>query len=182
MVDRGAVRPHRRGRRVHHRRDRRGARRQPDPDPEAGRRRVDGRGRVHRLRRVRGGLPERRRQPVHRRQARPPQPAPAGPGRALQPAPRRWSRRWRSTSGRARTTASARRPARRDLDRRDRADERRLPARPSSRTAVCWRARRSALPDSVSPCSLPSRGGGPRSTISRRRPTSAPTTSHSVVG
>ena len=38
---------------------------------------------VHRLRRLRGGLPERRRQPVHRRQGRPPQPAAAGPGRAL---------------------------------------------------------------------------------------------------
>ena len=35
--------------------------------------------------RVRGGLPQRRCQPVHRRQAHPPQPAPAGPGRALLP-------------------------------------------------------------------------------------------------
>ena len=33
------VRPHRRGRWLHHRRDRRRARRQPDPDPQAGRRR-----------------------------------------------------------------------------------------------------------------------------------------------
>ena len=71
--------------RLHHRRHRRRARRQPDPDPEAGRRRGDGRRRVHRLRGMRGGLPERRRQPVHRRQGRAPQPAAAGPGRALQP-------------------------------------------------------------------------------------------------
>ena len=93
--------------------DRRRARRQPDPDPQAGRRRGDGRRRVHRLRRLRGGLPERRRQPVHRRQGRPPQPAAAGPGRALRP--RRGDGRddGASTSGRARTTASARRRARR---------------------------------------------------------------------
>ena len=63
--------------------DRRRARRQPHPDPQAGRRRGDGRRRVHRLRRLRGRLPERRRQPVHRGQGRPPQPAAAGPGRAL---------------------------------------------------------------------------------------------------
>jgi succinate dehydrogenase / fumarate reductase iron-sulfur subunit len=58
MVDRRRVRPHRRGRRLHHRRDRRCPRRQPDPDPEAGGRRRDGRGRLHRLRRLRGGLPQ----------------------------------------------------------------------------------------------------------------------------
>ncbi len=46
-------------------------------------------------------------------QARPPQPAAAGPGRAVQARPRRWSRRWTSTSARARTTASAKRRARR---------------------------------------------------------------------
>ena len=46
-------------------------------------------------------------------QDRPPQPAAAGPGRAATPAPRRWSRRWTSTSARAPTTASARRRARR---------------------------------------------------------------------
>ena len=43
MCDRGAVRPHRRGRRLHHRADRRRARRQPHPDPQAGVRRRRGR-------------------------------------------------------------------------------------------------------------------------------------------
>ena len=102
------VRPHHRGGRLHRRRHRRRARRQPDPDPEAGRRRGDGRGRVHRLRRVRRRVPERRRAAVHVgearststccRRARPS----AGTARST------WSRRWRPTSGRARTTASAR--------------------------------------------------------------------------
>jgi succinate dehydrogenase / fumarate reductase iron-sulfur subunit len=50
--------------------DRRCARREPDPDPEAGGRRVDGRGRLHRLRCLRGGVPQRRGQPVHGRQGR----------------------------------------------------------------------------------------------------------------
>ena len=62
---------------------RRRARRQPDPDAEGGRRRGDGRGRVHRLRRVRGRVPERRRAAVHRGEGRAPQPAAAGPARAL---------------------------------------------------------------------------------------------------
>ena len=79
MGDRGAVRPHHRGRRLHHRRHRRRARRQPDADPQAGGRRGDGRRRVHRLRRVRRRLPERRGQPVHVAKDQPPQPAAAGP-------------------------------------------------------------------------------------------------------
>ena len=62
------------------------ARRQPHPDPEGCRRRRDGRGRVHRLRRVRRRVPERRRAALHRREAAAPQPDAAGPGRA------RWDR------------------------------------------------------------------------------------------
>ena len=72
---------------------------QPDPDPQAGRRRGDGRGRVHRLRRVRGRVPERSGQPVHRGEGRPPQPAAAGPGGALSAGSRRWWRRWRTYFG-----------------------------------------------------------------------------------
>ena len=53
------------------------------PGAEAGGRRRVRRGRVHRLRRVRGRLPERRRPAVHLGQGVPPQPAAAGPGRAL---------------------------------------------------------------------------------------------------
>ena len=109
----GGVRPHRRGRRLHHRPDRWRARRQPHPDPQAGRRRGDGRRRVHRLRCLRGGVPERRGQPVHRGEGR----ATSTCCRRARPSAtagsRRWSRRWTSTSVRARTTASARRPARR---------------------------------------------------------------------
>ena len=65
--------------------DRRRARRQPHPDPEGCRRRGDGRGGVHRLRRLRGRVPQRRRAAVHRGQAAAPQPAAAGSGRALGP-------------------------------------------------------------------------------------------------
>ena len=66
VVDRSRVRPHRRGRRLHHRPDGHRARRQPHPRAQGGRRRGDGRGRVHRVRRVRGRVPERRRAAVHR--------------------------------------------------------------------------------------------------------------------
>ena len=61
------LRPHRRGGRLHHRPHRRRARRQPHADPQGGGRRGDGRGRLHRLRRLRGRLPEQRRAAVHRR-------------------------------------------------------------------------------------------------------------------
>ena len=88
-------------------------RRQPHPDPQAGGRRRHGRRRLHRLRRLRGRLPEQRRPAVHLGQARPPQPAAPGPGRALAAAPRTWSTPWRSSSAPAPTTASARRRARR---------------------------------------------------------------------
>ena len=65
VVDRGALdRDHRR-RRLRLGADRLGPRRQRDPGAEAGRREGDGRGRLHRLRRVRGGLPERLRDAVH---------------------------------------------------------------------------------------------------------------------
>ena len=46
------------------------ARRQSDADPQAGGRRRDGRGRVHRLRCVRGRVSERRRAALHRRRRR----------------------------------------------------------------------------------------------------------------
>ena len=107
------LRPHHRGRRLHHRPDRQRARRQPDPRAEGGRRRRHGRRRLHRVRRVRGRLPERRRPAVHRGEGRAPRPAPPGPARALRARHRTWSRRWRATSARAPTTASARRRARR---------------------------------------------------------------------
>ena len=82
------------------------------PIPKRCRRRGDGRGRVHRLRRVRGRVPERRRAAVHVGEAAAPQPAAAGSGRAVGPHGRAWSRRWRPTSARARTTASAKPRAR----------------------------------------------------------------------
>ena len=63
--------------------DRQRARRQPDPGAEGGVRRRDGRRRVHRLRRVRGRVPERRRAAVHRGQGGAPRPAAAGPAGAL---------------------------------------------------------------------------------------------------
>ena len=86
------VRPHRRGRRLHHRADRQRARRQPDPRAQGGRRRGDGRRRVHRLRRVRGRVPERRRPAVHRGEGRAPRPAAPGPARALRRGSSTWSR------------------------------------------------------------------------------------------
>ncbi len=42
---------------------------------------------VHRLRRLRGAVPERRREPLHLRQGLAPEPAPAGAARALRPRP-----------------------------------------------------------------------------------------------
>ena len=47
--------------------DRLGPRRQPHPDPQGGRRRGDGRGGLHRVRRLRGGLPQRVRRSCSRR-------------------------------------------------------------------------------------------------------------------
>ena len=82
-------------------------------DPEAGGRRGDGRRRVHRLRRLRGRLPERGRQPVHRGQGRATSTCCPRASPSATAASRRWSTRWRSTSAPARTTASARRRARR---------------------------------------------------------------------
>ena len=82
-------------------------------DPEGGGRRGDGRGRLHRLRRLRGRLPEQRRPAVHLGQAQPPQPAAAGPGRALPAHAGDGRHDGGSSSAPARTTASARRRARR---------------------------------------------------------------------
>ena len=55
------------------------------PIAQAGGRCVDGRRRVHRLRCLRGRVPERRGEPVHLGQGQPPEPAAAGSGRALEP-------------------------------------------------------------------------------------------------
>ena len=82
----------------------------PIPKPVADA--ADGRRRVHRLRGVRRGVPERRRQPVHGGQDRPPQPAAAGPARAVRPHRGDGRDDGASTSARAPTTASARRRAR----------------------------------------------------------------------
>ena len=70
--------------------------------PEGSRRRGDGRRRVHRLRRVRGRVPERRRAALHRGEGRAPQPAAPGPARALRRGSSTWSTRWSAGSARAR--------------------------------------------------------------------------------
>ena len=94
--------------------DRRRAGRERDPDPEAGRRRRDGRRGVHRLRRVRRGVPERLGVAVHGGEDLAPGPAAAGPAGAVPPRARdgRADGR-RGLRAAARCTASARRPARR---------------------------------------------------------------------
>ncbi len=86
---------------------------QPDPRAEGGVRRRDGRRRVHRLRRVRGRVPERRGQLFTAAKVMHLNLLPQGQ-------PERWDAghqhgrtRWRTTSGPAPTTASARRRARR---------------------------------------------------------------------
>ena len=65
------VRPHHPGRRLHLRADRQRPRRPGDPGPEGGRGHGHGRRRVHRLRGVRGGLPQRVGDAVHRGQGSP---------------------------------------------------------------------------------------------------------------
>ena len=82
-VDRSRVRPHRRGRRLHHRAHRRRPRRQRDPRAQGGGRRRDGRRRLHRLRRVRGCVPEQRGAALHRGEVLAPLAAAPGPARAL---------------------------------------------------------------------------------------------------
>ena len=62
--------------------------------PKRRRRRGDGRGGVHRLRRLRGRVPERLGVAVHRGEDRAPRPAAAGPAGARRAACWRWSRRW----------------------------------------------------------------------------------------
>ena len=88
-------------------------RRQRHPDPQAGGRRGHGRGGLHRLRRLRRGLPQQRRpscspRPRSATSTCCPRARPSGGA-----ARRTWSTPWRSSSGPARTTASARRRARR---------------------------------------------------------------------
>src|SRR5690606_17196094 len=77
------VRQDHRGRRLYLGRHRLGPRRQPHPRPQGGRRHRLRRRRLHRLWGVCRRLPQRGRQPVHRRQGRPPQPAASGPGGAV---------------------------------------------------------------------------------------------------
>lgn len=61
------------------------ARRPQHPGAQGGRGLGLRRGHLHRLRRLRGGLPQRLGLPLHRRQDHPPEPAPAGPARAPHP-------------------------------------------------------------------------------------------------
>ena len=90
------ARPDHRGGRLHHGADRQRAGRERDPDPEARRRRGDGRRGVHRLRRLRRRVPERLGVAVHRREDLAPRTAAAGAARALPPRAEAWSRRWTS--------------------------------------------------------------------------------------
>ena len=85
IVDRQAFDTDHRGRRLHHRPHRRRPRRQPHPRAEGGCGRGHGRRRLHRLRGVRGRVPQLGRPAVHGRQDPAPQPAASGPGRALRP-------------------------------------------------------------------------------------------------
>ncbi len=99
IVDRSRVRPHHRGGRLHRRRHRRRARRQRDPDSEAGLRRGDGRGRVHRLRCVRRRVSRTAPRSCSRRRSW----STSTCCRRVRPsggtARRTWSRRWRRYFG-----------------------------------------------------------------------------------
>ena len=64
------------------------------PVPQGARRPGDGCGGLHRLRRVRGGVPERLGLAVHRREDRAPRPAAAGPAGARRARACAWWRRW----------------------------------------------------------------------------------------
>ena len=77
------VRPHHRGRRFHFGRDRQRARRQRHPGAQGSCRPLDGRGRVHRLRRLRRHVPECFGIAVPGSQDFAPRPAAARPARAL---------------------------------------------------------------------------------------------------
>ena len=107
------VRPHHRGRRLHlGRRGRRAGREQP-----AGSQRQIGRGHgfggLHRLRRVRGGVQERRGAPVYQRQDHASRAAAAGRARARASAWCAWSDRWKPKAlETARTKGNAKRCAR----------------------------------------------------------------------
>ena len=72
-----------------------------DPDPQGERRRRDGCRGVHRLRRVRRGVPERVGVAVHRGEDLAPRAAAAGPAGAISPRAGRWSRRWISRASAA---------------------------------------------------------------------------------
>ena len=83
-----------------------------DPGAEGRRRPRLRRGHLHRLRRLRGGLPERLGDAVHRRQGHPPRPAAAGPAGARHPGARHGRRSTtRRASAAAPTSASAPRSA-----------------------------------------------------------------------
>ena len=83
VVDRSAFDRIIAARRLHLGADRRRAGRERDPRPEGERRPRDGRRRLHRLRRLRGRVPERVGVALHRREGRAPRPPAAGPARAL---------------------------------------------------------------------------------------------------
>ena len=115
VVDRSALRPHHPGGRLH-------LGRAPAARPTATRSRCrrraagprDGRGGLHRLRRLRGGLPERLGDALRRRQGLAPRRCCRRASPSATSACSRWSRRWTPrASAPARTTASARAPARR---------------------------------------------------------------------
>ncbi len=84
------------------RRHRQRARRQRHPGPQGQRRARHGRRRLHRLRRLRGHVPQRLGVAVHRRQDLAPRPAAARPARARAAAPSPW---WRKPTRRCSAAA-----------------------------------------------------------------------------
>ena len=127
VVNRERARSDHRGGRIHQRADRRRARREHDPGAEAERRRGDGRRGVHRLRRLRGGVPQRLGVAVHGREDLAPRTAAAGTAGAL---PARGEDGRADGRGRLRALHAVRRVPggvpEGDQHRHDRADEPRL--------------------------------------------------------
>ena len=108
------LRSHHRSRRLHLRPHRQRAGRQRDPGAERGCRSRHGRRRVHRLRRLRGGLPECLRGAVHRREDHASRPAAAGPARTPRARPAHGGARSTPKSSEAApTSANAKRCVRR---------------------------------------------------------------------